>query len=118
MKRAEIHTGRIFVSGSDRPAQADGQRQCKRCLRWLPSGGFYRSGHRLDCYCKTCRRDISHEQRAGRGSDGAVTYPVITQVADRGERLALILHAKQVVRESMRQKRLLADAREDAACDE
>lgn len=98
--------------------QTAGERQCKHCLRSLPETEFYRMGQRLDCYCKTCRRDISRKRRAGKVSGRAVAYPVITQLTDRRERIALILHAKQVVRESMRRKRLLADAREDAAYDE
>lgn len=90
-------------------------RHCGCCHRPLPVEAFYidKRTQLPDNYCKECRRSFSHNRyrssqdtKAGEEErQQACRYPVITRLADRPFRLLLILHAKQVVRESVERKR-------------
>ena len=92
---------------------------CNCCHRELPIGEFYinKSTGRADSYCKACRVRYKQQKRKERlGSTGGSrkrTYPVITQIENREERLTYIFHALQVVRESRRRKREAQDRLED-----
>ena len=81
---------------------------CGCCRRELPLEAFYieKGTQRPDRYCKECRRTTSnvhyyHAQTA----DRTRRYPVITETSDRALRMALIMHAWQVVKESVARKR-------------
>lgn len=89
-----------------------GLRICGRCKRSLPLEEFYlvgADGH-ADCYCKSCRRSISREQRKNdlyaQFIDKKPSYPVITALPDDREmRLDLINKALGHVRKIIVQKR-------------
>lgn len=90
----------------------DGPRICGRCKRSLPLEEFYliRTDGHADCYCKSCRRTISREQRKNdlyaNFVDKKPSYPVITALPDDREmRLALINKALGRVRKIIEQKR-------------
>ena len=77
-------------------------RTCGCCLKKLPLEAFYINNRTQnpDNYCKecrkaTCRKRYHHTHR----------YPVITETNDYSLRMTLILHARQVVRESIARKR-------------
>lgn len=81
---------------------------CGCCRKELPLEAFYieKNTQRPDRYCKECRRAASnmryyHVQAA----EHTHRYPVITETADRALRMALIMHAWQVVKESVARKR-------------
>ena len=70
---------------------------CGCCKRELPHEAFYtnkRTGT-LDNYCKECRKANTRKP---------VSYPVITEVKAPALRMLLILHARQVVAESISRK--------------
>jgi hypothetical protein len=81
-------------------------------LRVLQTGAeaFYtnkRTGT-LDNYCKECRKANTRKRRDLRRctsfENKPVSYPVITEVKDPALRMLLILHARQVVAESISRK--------------
>lgn len=83
---------------------------CGCCKRELPHEAFYtnkRTGT-LDNYCKECRKANTRKRRDLRRSTSfenkPVSYPVITEVKDPALRMLLILHARQVVAESISRK--------------
>lgn len=78
--------------------------------RELPHEAFYtnkRTGT-LDNYCKECRKANTRKRRDLRRctsfENKPVSYPVITEVKDPALRMLLILHARQVVAESISRK--------------
>ena len=80
---------------------------CGCCKRELPHEAFYtnkRTGT-LDNYCKECRKANTRKRRDLRRctsfENKPVSYPVITEVKDPALRMLLILHARQVVAESI-----------------
>ena len=86
-------------------------RLCGNCRRALPLTEFYLN-HRTqlpDNYCKECRKQMARERHrksiVAKSQQTSGSYPVITRISDRDERLALILRAKQLVRESVMRKR-------------
>lgn len=91
---------------------------CSCCHRTLPAKAFYanRRTHVLDAYCKECRkmRSILRHRQTLAEEDAAPRYPVITRTADRVLRMSLILHARQVVRDSMQRKRKRRQDEEEA----
>lgn len=100
------------TSMQESSAQQAGLRICRRCKRSLPPEEFYRirTGDHLDCYCKSCRRSTSREQRKkdlyARFIDKKPSYPVITALSDNQEmRMVLINKALGRVRKSIEQKR-------------
>ena len=83
---------------------------CGCCKRQLPHEAFYtnkRTGA-LDNYCKECRKANTRKRRDLRRctsfENKPVSYPVITEVKDPALRMLLILHARQVVAESISRK--------------
>ena len=83
---------------------------CGCCKRELPHEAFYtnkRTGT-LDNYCKECRKANTRKRRDWRRwtsfENKPVSYPVITEVKDPALRMLLILHARQVVAESISRK--------------
>lgn len=99
-------------SSQESHGQQAGFRICGRCKSSLPLEEFYligTDGH-ADCYCKSCRRTISREQRKNdlyaQFVDKKPSYPVITALTDDREmRLVLINKALGQVRKSIEQKR-------------
>ena len=96
----------------------DMKHRCSSCFRQLSVSQFYYCNGRLDCYCKECRRKRNRAAKKKKNFANELKqsdeprYPVITQIADRDHRLALILHAKQVLRERIlraRRRRWEAD---------
>lgn len=84
---------------------------CGCCKQSLPLAAFYINNktQRPDNYCKECRKAVSRIQY---GSDKSARigtkirhYPVITQVEDPETRKVLLLHALQVVAESIARRR-------------
>ena len=61
-----------------------------------------------DSYCKECRKANARRHRNQDKStlfeNKSVSYPVITEVKDPALRMLLILHARQVVAESISRK--------------
>lgn len=92
---------------------------CGCCKRSLSSSAFYlnKKTGMPDNYCKECRKSYSRKQRTVEKRviiSRREEYPVITQTDDPVLRKELILHALQMVAESMaRKKRKLAEAAED-----
>lgn len=90
-------------------------RRCQCCGRELPLGEFYFKNHlhAPDNYCKQCRREANRLRRkAGArsmatGQDAEPRYPVITRTEDPETRRVLLLHALQVVRDSVLRRRKL-----------
>lgn len=83
-------------------------RTCHSCLRELPAEAFYvnRKTQVLDYCCKECRSAASKKRYMDSHSvNDTHMYPVITDIQDRILRMELILHARQVVNESMARKR-------------
>lgn len=83
-------------------------RFCGCCHRMLSIDLFYinKRTHLPDNYCKECRREFSNARyRCSQLVDEPPRYPVITEVTDYSLRMALILHALQVVRQSVLGKR-------------
>lgn len=85
---------------------------CKNCNRELPCESFYvnKSTQCPDKFCKECRKAFSRQQyssgkRTQLVSSDRISYPVITQIADRELRIQLILHALRVVQQSMERKK-------------
>ena len=83
-------------------------RTCGFCLKKLPLEAFYinKRTQNPDNYCKecrkaTCRKRYHHTQIV----NDTRSYPVITETNDYSLRMTLILHARQVVRESIARKR-------------
>lgn len=89
---------------------------CGCCKRSLSAAAFYlnKKTGTPDNYCKECRKSYSRKQRVVEKRviiSHPEEYPVITQTGDPVLRKELILHALQVVAESMaRKKRKLAEA--------
>lgn len=83
---------------------------CGHCHRQLPVEAFY-TDHNTNCpdrYCIACRKEISRIRYCESHSENKrYKYPVITNLTDGNLRIALILHAKQVVNESVARKRKL-----------
>ena len=75
-------------------------RTCHSCLRELPIEAFYVNRKTLipDYCCKKRYLD-------SRSVNDIRTYPLITDIKDRTLRMELILHARQVVNESVARKR-------------
>lgn len=82
-----------------------GWRTCSRCRRSLSPEEFYhRVGHKPDHYCKSCRVEDSrlrYRRKAHARWVEARPSGTLVEVADREERLLLILRALQVVRQSV-----------------
>lgn len=81
-------------------------RVCAHCHRVLPASEFYVSHQtgKPDSYCKECRRRLSLARFCG-VNDLPPDYPVITRTDDPDERLALVLHACKVLKQSVMRKR-------------
>lgn len=80
---------------------------CGHCRRELPVESFYTRGatQRPDCYCIACRKEMNRTRyRKSHLENRVNTRPSITDVADDAQRMALILHALSVVRESAARK--------------
>lgn len=77
----------------------------------LPLTEFYVNARTLrhDSRCKECRRESSRLQRTKNALAEQPArhrpYPVITEVADPAQRMALIRHALNTVRERSKGKR-------------
>lgn len=83
-------------------------RLCGCCHRELAVDLFYfnKSTRLPDNYCKECRKKISTVRyRDSQAVEKTRNYPVITKIQDHGLRMAFILHALRVVRQSMMRKR-------------
>ncbi len=82
-------------------------RICSRCHRELPLAAFYinKNTQHPDHYCKECRKTLSKSRNKNTLIVNDRSYPVITRIADRSLRITLILHALQVVNESVARKR-------------
>ena len=84
---------------------------CGCCKRELPTEAFYmnKRTHKADGYCKECRKVNSRIRREQDKNSHIVNnlrkYPIITEIRDRQSRMTLILHAQQVVNESIARKR-------------
>lgn len=98
------------TSVQDNPEQ-NGLHTCGRCHRTLPTEAFYvtHSSGQPDCYCKVCRRDISHLQRqndlAARFMDRKPDYPLVTDMEnDRETRMKLIFSSLDHVHALMKRK--------------
>ena len=95
------------------PSPSSLTRRCQCCGREFPLGEFYFKNHlhALDNYCKQCRREANRLRRkAGArsmatGQDAEPRYPVITRTEDPETRRVLLLHALQVVRDSVLRRR-------------
>lgn len=91
---------------------------CGCCKRSLSASAFYlnKKTGMPDNYCKECRKSYSRKRRVVEKRviiSHHEEYPVITQTEDPVLRKELILHALQVVAESVeRKKRKLAQAAE------
>lgn len=90
---------------------------CKNCKRELSLESFYvnKTTQCPDRYCKECRKSLSRRQYSSgkrlRPIAGAEpSYPIITQVEDRQQRIQLIRNALQTVQQSMERKRLKVQA--------
>lgn len=88
--------------------QPNAVRCCGRCKRVLPLEEFYVNSRtqRPDPYCKDCRRAVSRERHRAKSQElkSRRRSPVITQVADRDERLRLIRRALATVEEHHRRR--------------
>lgn len=83
-------------------------RTCHSCLRELPIEAFYVNRKTLipDYCCKACRSAACKKRYLdSRSVNDIRTYPLITDIKDRTLRMELILHARQVVNESVARKR-------------
>lgn len=83
-------------------------RTCHSCLRELPIEAFYVNRKTLipDYCCKACRSAACKKRYLDSPSVNDIrTYPLITDIKDRTLRMELILHARQVVNESVARKR-------------
>ena len=93
---------------------------CGCCKRELPLDAFYfnTKKQRPDRYCKECRKASSRKQHRSdkykQNVDISKEYPVITQIQDPEMRKQLILHALQVVEESIARKRKKEREQEEA----
>lgn len=83
-------------------------RFCRKCKRELSRDFFYvsKSTQRPGKYCKECRklmsrRQYTNDKRACPMFADKTPSLVITQISDRELRIKLILHALEVVRQSM-----------------
>ena len=93
--------------------QPNAVRCCGRCKRVLPLEEFYVNSRtqRPDPYCKDCRRTVNRERHRAKSQESKSQEsksrrrsPVITQVADRDERLRLIRQALATVEEHRRRR--------------
>lgn len=88
--------------------QPNAVRCCGRCKRVLPLEEFYVNSRtqRPDPYCKDCRRTMNRERHRAKSQESKShrRSPVITQVADRDERLRLIRQALATVEEHHRRR--------------
>lgn len=83
-------------------------RTCRYCLKELPPEAFYTNSrtHTPDNYCMECRKAACRKRyHRSQIINDTRSYPVITDTQDRKIRMALILHAKQAVNESIARKR-------------
>ena len=82
-------------------------RICSCCHRELPLAAFYIDKHTQhpDRYCKECRKAVSKTRHKNTLIENERSYPVITRIADRELRMSLLLHALEVVNESVARKR-------------
>jgi len=93
------------------PIFSENVRVCGKCHRKLPSEAFYfnKKSQTPDCYCKECRGECNRMVRKRNDHPQIVNKPrhylVLTLVKNREQRLELILHARQVVNESIARKR-------------
>lgn len=84
---------------------------CGCCKQKLPLAAFYINSKTQSPsnYCKECRKAVSRvKYDSDKGSQigpKARHYPVITQIEDPETRKVLLLHALQVVAESITRKR-------------
>lgn len=97
---------------------------CRKCKRELPRDLFYvnKSTQSPDKYCKECRklmsrRQYTNDKRTRPMFADKTPSPVITQISDRELRIKLILHALEVVRQSMARKKLRMQELEDSLSD-
>lgn len=91
-------------------------RTCGCCHKELPIEAFYISKHtqHADNYCKECRKAMTASQyQNDKTVNNSRSYPVITQIADPEQRMALILQALQTVSKSIarKQERIQAELR-------
>lgn len=90
---------------------SENTRTCGKCHQNLPLDAFYiiKKTHKPDCYCKECRathtRMMRKKRRYPENVNATKSYPVITKIEDREQRIRLICHAWQVVNESIARKR-------------
>ena len=83
---------------------------CGCCKRELPQEAFYMNQRTrtTDNYCKECRKANARRHRNQDKSisfeNKPLSYQVITEVKDPALRMLLILHARQVVAESISRK--------------
>lgn len=83
-------------------------RTCHSCLRELPAEAFYvnRKTQAPDYCCKECRSAANKKHYFNSQSmNNPHIYPVITDIQDHVVRMKLILHARQVVKDSVARKR-------------
>lgn len=83
-------------------------RVCGCCHKELSIDSFYVNKRTKlpDNYCKECRRSFSSTRyHYLQVADKPPHCPVITKIPDRNLRITFILHALQVVRESVERKR-------------
>lgn len=84
---------------------------CGSCKQELPQEAFYlnKKTQKQGNYCKECRKAASREHytsdKCGKIEKNTRQYPVITRIEDREVRRALILHALQMVAESIQRKK-------------
>lgn len=95
---------------------------CRNCMRELALDYFYlnKATQRPDKYCKECRKSLSRhrynsEKCAQETAVEEISYPIITQIENREMRIQLILHALQVVRQSIERKRVKTRLEEDSS---
>lgn len=88
--------------------------RCSHCKQWLPAHAFshLHTDPSRPLRCRECDSAMVREARlkriAGTSTLRAKRVVLIPQVADREERLRLILHAKEVVRQRIARARQLA----------
>lgn len=88
---------------------------CRNCMKKLPAEAFYldKRTRQPESCCKECRRAAGRKRYIDSHFVNTTppSIPIITDTQDRNLRLTLILHALQVVKESViRKRRKLCEA--------
>ncbi|WP_330941557.1 hypothetical protein [Bacteroides sp. MSB163] len=82
---------------------------CRHCLKELPAEAFYmdKRTRRPESCCKACRSAAYRKRYIDSHFVNTPSHAtlIITDVQDRKQRMTLILHALQVVKESVTRKR-------------